>query len=219
MESNREVAGEVSSLLKSRGIFMVDIISSPGSGKTTLLDSLVSRLKGEFRIAVIIGDIKTTRDAQRIIGHDIPVIQIETDRFNRDCHLHSSWIQKCLESFDLDATDIIFIENIGNLVCPAEFELGEDEKITVLSVPEGEDKPVKYPQSFFAASTAVINKIDLLPYLKYDIEQVITDIKNIKPQINLFRVSALNGTGMDEFSSYIAEKARAKRSAVSAARK
>lgn len=215
MHSNREMAAEVSALLAQKKIFMIDIISSPGSGKTTLVDALIGILKKKYRIAVIIGDIKTTRDAERIIKHDVPVIQIETDRFNRDCHLESSWIMSCFDSFDLNSLDLIIIENIGNLVCPAEFELGEDEKFTVLSVTEGEDKPVKYPQSFLAASTAVINKIDLLPYLEYDLASTIRDIRNIKPGINLFQVSAAKGDGIQELADYLSEKIESKKASLS----
>lgn len=203
MHSNKETAEEVKDYLRQNGIYMIDIISSPGSGKTALVDALLSKMKEKYGIAVIIGDISTSRDAERIIKHNVPVYQIETERFNRDCHLESSWIMTCLKSFDLSALDIVIIENIGNLVCPAEFELGEDEKITVLSVTEGEDKPVKYPQAFFAASCAVINKIDLLPHVEYDVKLVEEDIKKVSPGIKIIKTSALKGDGIDELADYI----------------
>ncbi|MCU0848906.1 MAG: hydrogenase nickel incorporation protein HypB [Spirochaetes bacterium] len=213
MESNREMASDIKSLLKSKKIYMINIISSPGSGKTTMIDRIISSLKGKYRIAVIEGDVKTTQDAERLSRHDIQLIQIETERFGGGCHLESSWIMKCFESFDLDNTDLIIIENIGNLVCPAEFELGDDERMVVLSVTEGEDKPIKYPLVFNTSKTMVLNKIDLLPYLDYKLDRMSEYLKRVNPNIRVFNVSSTKGDGMDDLIRYIEENIKKKKSA------
>jgi len=203
LESNISKAEEIRSLLKEKNVYMCDIMSSPGSGKTTLTDRVLSVLKKEFRCAVIEGDIKTTRDAEKLAKHDIPIIQIETSLFGGDCHLESSWIRTCLESFNLDELDAVFIENVGNLVCPAEFELGDDERIVVLSVTEGEDKPVKYPLMFTSSQTLAITKIDLLPYLDFSMEELLENVKRVNPKMNIFMLSARTGEGMDAFLDHL----------------
>ncbi len=204
LASNESRAEEIRTLLKEKKIYMIDLMSSPGSGKTALLDRIIGSLKNRYRIAVIEGDIKTTRDAERLAGHDVPIIQIETSLFGGDCHLESSWIRKCLEGFDLDSLDLVIIENIGNLVCPAEFELGDDERIVVLSVTEGEDKPVKYPLMFNSSHTLLLNKIDLLPHLDYSIDEVMANVKRTNPKMTVFRTSARTGEGIDEFVAHLA---------------
>ncbi|MGV7930054.1 MAG: hydrogenase nickel incorporation protein HypB [Spirochaetota bacterium] len=204
LASNESRAEEIRTLLKEKKIYMIDLMSSPGSGKTALLDRIIGSLKSRYRIAVIEGDIKTTRDAERLAGHDVPIIQIETSLFGGDCHLESSWIRKCLEGFDLDSLDLVIIENIGNLVCPAEFELGDDERIVVLSVTEGEDKPVKYPLMFNSSQTLLLNKVDLLPHLDYSVEEVMANVKRVNPKMTVFRTSARTGEGIDEFVAHLA---------------
>lgn len=211
LASNESRAEEIRSLLKEKKVYMVDFMSSPGSGKTTLLDAVIGRLKGRYRIAVIEGDIKTTRDAERLAGHDVPIVQIETSLFGGDCHLESSWICKCLEGFDLNALDLIIIENIGNLVCPAEFELGDDERVVVLSVTEGEDKPVKYPLMFNSSHTLLLNKVDLLPHLDYSVDEVMENIKRVNPKMTVFKTSAKTGEGIDEFVAHLAESIEKKK--------
>jgi hydrogenase nickel incorporation protein HypB len=204
------MAAEIGALLNEKKVYMINIMSSPGSGKTTLVDKIIGRLKDRYRIAVIEGDIKTTRDADRLAKHDVPVIQIETERFGGDCHLESSWIRQCLDGFDLDSTDFIIIENIGNLVCPSEFQLGDDERFVVLSVTEGEDKPAKYPLAFNTSRTMVLNKIDLLPYLDYDMKELEANLAKVNPTINVFRVSATKGDGIDALVDHLAAKIKAK---------
>jgi hydrogenase nickel incorporation protein HypB len=203
LELNKNAAAEVKSLLRDKKIYMIDMMSSPGSGKTALNDRLIGALKKKYRIAVIEGDIKTTKDAERLAKHNIPIFQIETDRFGGDCHLESSWIKKCLEQFDLDNLDLVIVENIGNLVCPAEFQLGDDERIVVLSVTEGEDKPAKYPLMFNTSDTMVLNKIDLLPHLDYSIDEMMANLKKVNPKIRIFHVSAKTGDGMDALVEHI----------------
>ncbi|TFH40134.1 MAG: hydrogenase nickel incorporation protein HypB [Chrysiogenales bacterium] len=202
-ESNKNVAAEVKTLLGDKGIYMIDMMSSPGSGKTTLIDSLIHSLKGKYRIAVIEGDIKTTKDADRLARHDIPIFQIETDRFGGDCHLESSWVKRCLEQFDLDSLDLVIIENIGNLVCPAEFQLGDDERMVILSVTEGEDKPAKYPLMFNTSDTLVLSKIDLLPHLEFDMAELMDNIRSVNPKISVFRVSSKTGEGIEALLDHI----------------
>ncbi|OHD66447.1 MAG: hydrogenase accessory protein HypB [Spirochaetes bacterium RBG_13_51_14] len=214
LESNKNAAAEVKELLKKKRIYMIDMMSSPGSGKTTLNDRLIGALKNNYRIAVIEGDIKTTKDAERLAKHNIPIFQIETDRFGGDCHLESSWVKKCLEQFDLDNLDLVIVENIGNLVCPAEFELGDDERIVVLSVTEGEDKPAKYPLMFNTSDTMVLNKIDLLPHLDYNMDELMDNIKQANPKIRIFRLSAKTGEGMDALVKHISDNIDRKRRSV-----
>ena len=212
MSSNKNVADEIKDLLKQKQNYIIDIMSSPGSGKTTLNDRIIGSLKNRYRIAFIVGDIKTTKDAERMAVHNIPIFQIETERFGGDCHLESSWIKKCLEQFDLDSLDLVIVENIGNLVCPAEFQLGDDERMVVLSVTEGEDKPAKYPLMFNTSDTLVLNKIDLLPYLDYSMAELMANLKKVNPSIRIFQVSAKTGEGMDALVRHISDKIDMKKS-------
>lgn len=202
-ESNKERASEIRELLQQHCIYMIDIMSSPGSGKTTIIDRIIDKFKHDYRIAVIEGDIKTTKDAEKLSLHNIPIIQIETSLFRGDCHLESGWIMGCLKNFDLKAIDFIIIENIGNLVCPAEFDLGEDERIVVLSVTEGEDKPLKYPLMFNSSHTLLLNKIDLLPHIEYSLSEVLENIKRTNPKMNVFQVSAKTGDGFESFFTHL----------------
>jgi hydrogenase nickel incorporation protein HypB len=212
MASNKNVAEEIKDLLASKKIYMIDMMSSPGSGKTSLNDLIIGALKKKYRIAVIEGDIKTTRDAERLAKHNIPIFQIETERFGGDCHLESSWVKRCLEQFDLDDLDLVIIENIGNLVCPAEFQLGDDERVVVLSVTEGEDKPLKYPLMFHTSDTLVLNKIDLLPYLDYSVDELLVNLKKVNPKIKIFQVSAKTGEGMEALFVHISDNIDKKKS-------
>ncbi len=205
-ESNAQVAGEIKDLLRQRKIFMIDMMGSPGGGKTTVTERIINSLKDKYRIAVIEADVSTTRDSEKLARHGIQIIQIETNLFGRECHVESSWVKKCLEDFDLDNIDFVIIENIGNLVCPAEFELGDDTRVVVLSITEGEDKPVKYPLMFSSSQTVILNKIDLLPYLNYDINEVKENIKSVNPGMEIFEVSAVTGQGFEALINSIDEK-------------
>ncbi len=202
-DSNRERAAEIRELLQHHSIYMIDIMSSPGAGKTTITDRIIENLKKSYRIAVIEGDIETTKDAEKLSRHNIPIVQIETGLFRGDCHLESGWVMGCLESFDLEKLDFIIIENIGNLVCPAEFDLGEDERVVVLSVTEGEDKPIKYPLMFNSSQTLLINKIDLLPHLEYSLSEALNNVKRTNPEMKVFEVSAKTGEGFDAFIAHL----------------
>lgn len=166
LEANEKMAAHVRRLLSDKGILTLNLISSPGAGKTTLLERTLRDLAGEFRMAVVEGDLQTDNDARRVAATGAQAVQINTDG---GCHLDSNMVLTALESLNLDGVDILFIENVGNLVCPVEFDCGEDAKVALLSVTEGDDKPEKYPLLFNLAKAMVLNKIDLLPYVDFDL--------------------------------------------------
>jgi len=201
------------------------VMSSPGSGKTTTLEKTLSYIIPEIKSAVIVGDICTSNDANRLATTGVSVVQINTDEFGGDCHLAAHVVEKAACNLDLDAIDLLIVENVGNLVCPAEFDIGEDAKIVVLSVTEGEDKPVKYPLMFRVCDAAILNKIDLLPYLDYNREEVLNNIRQVHPEMNreevlnnirqvhpempVFELSAKTGDGFTPWIEWL--KSRVKR--------
>lgn len=189
-----------------RGIFAVNIISSPGSGKTTLLERTLDALKGEIQCAVITGDQRTERDAERLRGRGAPVVQIET---GNSCHLQAEQIESSLPQVLGCAPRILLIENIGNLICPAAFELGEHEKVALLSVTEGEDKPIKYPVLFSGASLVVITKVDLIPHLDWNRSENEHFIRQVNPSVPIVEVSARSGDGMGAWLAYLRNRAAA----------
>ncbi len=201
LDRNQNKADEVRSLLASSGVLMVNIISSPGSGKTTLLEKTTEALFQKFRIGVIEGDITTDRDAQRLKRFGIPICVINTEG---GCHLDSHSISRALPSFDLQSLDVIFVENVGNLVCPSQFDLGEAFKLAMVSTTEGDDKPAKYPMLFREAKAVLLNKIDLMPYTDFNIENFTGDLKQINPAIRRFDVSCTRGYGLDMWFEWIA---------------
>ncbi len=186
----------------STGLFVLNLVSSPGSGKTSILERTLSDLSGTTRFAVLEGDQQTANDADRIAATGVPVHQINT---GAGCHLDAHMVGHGADHFDLDALDILMIENVGNLVCPAAFDLGEDHKVAVLSVTEGEDKPLKYPQMFQAADILLINKIDLLPHLRFDMEKCREFARRVNPKIRIFELSCHSGEGMDAWYRWLAE--------------
>jgi len=200
LEENENKANQIRETLKKKNITMLNLISSPGSGKTTLLDSTIAQLKTNHKIAVIEGDVATDRDAQRLKAHDIPIVLINTDG---GCHLNSLAIENALGELDLDNLDIIFIENVGNLVCPAEFDLGENAKIALISTTEGDDKPIKYPFLFREAQIAILNKIDLISYTNFSKDSFYNDIKKINASLPVIETSCTNNTGLEEWFSWI----------------
>lgn len=206
-DSNEEIAAQNREKLSQEGILTVNILGSPGAGKTSLLEASSILLKDKIQLAVIEGDLSTARDADRIGAHSIPVIQINT---NGGCHLDAKMISKVLPGFNLGEIDLMIIENVGNLVCPATFDLGEDFKIVVLSIAEGEDKPVKYPRTFLEAQAVVINKVDLLDFSDVDIETLKNDILNINPQIKIFEVSCRLREGLDAWTDWLISKVKEK---------
>ena len=176
-------------------VFVLNVMSSPGSGKTTTLEKTLVHLAPEIRSAVIVGDICTRNDADRLARSGAPVVQVNTDEFGGDCHLAAHVIDKAAAGFDLESIDLLIVENIGNLVCPAEFDIGEDARVVVLSVTEGEDKPAKYPVMFRECDAALLNKIDLLPYLDYDKEAALKYIGQVHPGMPVFEISAKTEEG------------------------
>nr|WP_321442681.1 hydrogenase nickel incorporation protein HypB [uncultured Cohaesibacter sp.] len=200
MAKNDDYAAANRKWLMGRGIFALNLVSSPGSGKTTLLTRSITDLAGEFPVSVIEGDQQTANDADRIRETGAPAIQINT---GKGCHLDGHMIGHALESLAPAEESLLFIENVGNLVCPAGFDLGEAHKVAILSVTEGEDKPLKYPDMFHAADLMLLNKVDLLPYLTFDVEACIANARRINPKIKVLPVSATSGEGMQSWYQWI----------------
>lgn len=197
---NNRLANFNRALFKEKGIFVLNLVSSPGSGKTTLLERTLRDLSHKLRCAVIEGDQQTDNDALRIAATGVPVRQINT---GAGCHLDAHMIMHGTESFDLDNLDLLLIENVGNLVCPAAFDLGEHHKVVVLSVTEGEDKPLKYPQMFHNSTVMLLNKTDLLPHLDFDVEKCKEYARRVSPGITIFEVSARSGEGMEAWYQWL----------------
>jgi hydrogenase nickel incorporation protein HypB len=210
LDVNEKMAAENRKLFAAKGIFVINVMSSPGSGKTTALEKTLAHMMPEFRCAVIVGDICTTHDADRLAISGAPVVQINTEEFGGDCHLTAHVIEKAAGSLDLEGIDLLIVENVGNLVCPAEFDIGEDSRVVVLSVTEGEDKPVKYPLMFRQCEAALLNKIDLLPYLDYDKRKAIDYIHQIHPQMPVFEISARTEEGFGPWLDWMKAKVRSK---------
>jgi hydrogenase nickel incorporation protein HypB len=197
---NKEIALENEKVFKEKGIYVLNIMASPGAGKTTFILSTLDYLSDKFKVGVIEGDIASKVDADRIKEKGVSVVQINT---GGACHLESRMVKKALSHFDLDALDILIIENVGNLVCPAEFPLGEKLKVTLLSIPEGDDKPEKYPLMFSESDVVLLTKIDLLPLLNFDLNKVKRVISGLNPSVRIMEVSALKGDGMEEWFSFL----------------
>ncbi len=197
--SNKAVAATIREKLSQRGILTLNLISSPGAGKTSLLESLASRIRPEHEMAVIEGDIETERDAERIRAQGIPAWQIKT---GGACHLEAKMIGKLFPEIPSEL-DFLFIENVGNLVCPASFDLGEHIRCVLLSSPEGDDKPKKYPKVFTTSDCLLITKADLVPLLPFDIERAKKEALEINPALQTFVISSLTGSGLDEFVEFL----------------
>ncbi len=200
LNANNQIAQRNRELLDSHGVLAVNLMSSPGAGKTSLILETLKRLKGKVRTGVIEGDISSSIDAEKISKEEIPVIQINT---GGECHLDANMTSPALSNLHLDNIDLLLIENVGNLVCPGEFELGEHKKAVLLSIPEGDDKPYKYPLMFNIADAVLINKIDLLPYLKFDLEGFTRAVKEINRKAEIFQVSCTTGQGIEHWVSWI----------------
>ncbi|MFC1798886.1 hydrogenase nickel incorporation protein HypB [Thermodesulfobacteriota bacterium] len=203
LDVNDEIARQNRELFEAKNVFVLNVMSSPGSGKTAILEKTMQRLVGDVTSGIIVGDICTTNDAERLAVSGTPVIQINTDEFGGDCHLAAHAIRKAAEELDLDAMDLLIVENVGNLVCPAEFDIGENARAVVLSVAEGEDKPVKYPLMFRECDIALLNKIDLLPYLDYDIKTAKENILKIHPGMPIFEMSAKTLDGFEPWIQWL----------------
>ncbi len=200
LEANDRIAEENRNRFKDAGVYVVNLMGAPGAGKTTLLERTIRALKPKLRIGVIEGDIVGSDDAERIDALDVPVVQINT---GGACHLDANMISEVLDELPLNKLDMLIIENVGNLVCPAEFKVGEDMKMMVLSITEGHDKPLKYPLMFRESSALVLNKIDLLPYMNTDMNKVRNDSMALNPKLKIFEVSCASGAGIETWATWL----------------
>ncbi|MBR3457005.1 MAG: hydrogenase nickel incorporation protein HypB [Selenomonadaceae bacterium] len=205
---NDRVAAENRAMFADKGVYVINLMGSPGSGKTSVLEKTMEKLKGELRMAVIEGDLFTSKDADRIAKHEVPVIQINT---SGGCHLDAAMVQKVARKMDLAALDLLIVENVGNLVCPAEFDVGEDDKGVVLSVTEGDDKPLKYPLIFKESAVAILNKVDILPYCNFDMEAAREDISALHPGMAIVETSCTTGLGIDSWCEWLRQRVEEKR--------
>ena len=203
LEANESQAEKNRQHFKDKNVFVLNVMSSPGSGKTETLCKTLKMLMPKIRTGVIVGDICTRNDAQRLEASGVKVVQINTDQFGGDCHLTANMIEKAAKEFDLDNLDLMIVENIGNLVCPAEFDIGENARVVVLSVTEGEDKPLKYPLMFQVADAAILNKIDLLPYLDFNAKEAVDNMQKVHPKMPVFKLSAKTEDGFEPWIEWI----------------
>jgi len=205
LKRNDEIAEENRKALKQKSIYVFNLLSSPGAGKTSILERIIQRLKERVNIGVIVGDVQTDNDAKRINKYEIQTVQIIT---NGACHLDSKMVKNAIKKIDLNNVKVLFIENVGNLVCPSNFDLGEDVRVVIMSTTEGDDKPLKYPPMFYSADVMIINKIDLLPYLSCNIDEIKNNALKINPNLKIFKTSTIDGTGIDGLCDWIMEKTK-----------
>jgi hydrogenase nickel incorporation protein HypB len=204
LAANERLAQENRELFHRNDVFAINLMSSPGAGKTSLLEAMGRELGGRLRIAVIEGDIQSTLDAERVAAAGLQAVQIETAGA---CHLDANMIRSSLSDLDLPTLDLLVVENVGNLVCPAEFDVGEHRKVMLLSVTEGDDKPLKYPLMFKESQVLLISKVDLLPYVRCDLDKIKEAARMINPEIRIFAVSTYTGEGLADWHSWLLEQA------------
>ena len=205
---NDRLAAENQAMFADKKVFVLNFMGSPGAGKTSVLEKTMERLKDKIKMAVIEGDLFTSKDAERIDKYGVPVIQINTAG---GCHLDANMVQKTVREMKLDELDLLVVENVGNLVCPAEFPVGEDARAVVLSVTEGDDKPLKYPLMFKESEIALLNKVDLAPYCNFNMDSAKKDITSLHPGIEVLEVSCTKGQGIDEWCDWLLKKIAAKK--------
>jgi len=210
LEANDRIAARLRDDFARRRVLVLNLISSPGSGKTSLLERTLNDLAGELRMAVIEGDLQTDNDARRVAASGAQAVQINTEG---GCHLNSSMVSEAIQALDLDGLDILFIENVGNLVCPTEFDCGEDAKIALLSVTEGDDKPQKYPYLFHKAGAMLLNKIDLLPYVDFDVQKARAHATALNPGISIMEISCRARTGLEAWYDWLYDAVKSKKEA------
>lgn len=208
LEANDRISDELRKMFSVQKVLVLNLISSPGSGKTSTLERTLTDLRDEFKMAVIEGDLLTDNDARRVAATGAQAVQINTDGA---CHLDSSMVLEALKSIDMEGLDILFVENVGNLVCPAEFEVGEDYKISLLSVPEGDDKPEKYPLLFAESSVMLMNKVDLLPYVDFELDRASRFAKALNKDIEIYPISCKSGEGLDGWYGWLRDKVKEKK--------
>jgi hydrogenase nickel incorporation protein HypB len=205
LKHNDEIARSLRNRFQEAGVFVVNLVSSPGSGKTAFLESTLTKMRSDFRVAALVGDLATENDANRLARSQVPVRQIITGTV---CHLEAAMIERSLEDWNLRELDFLFIENVGNLVCPSSYDLGENLRVVLLSVTEGEDKPLKYPSIVNSADVAVITKTDLSGAVEFDCAAAVQNLQAVRPGIEILRVSAKTGSGMDGWLEFIASRRR-----------
>jgi hydrogenase nickel incorporation protein HypB len=203
LKANERIAEQNKQLFNEKGILVINMMSAPGAGKTTLIEHTINALKDKYRIGVIEGDIQSTYDADKIAATGVQVVQINT---GGACHLDGNMIHETFPQLELDTIDLLIVENVGNLVCPAEFKMGEDFKVMLLSVPEGDDKPLKYPLMFHESSALLINKIDLLPYVDCRVEKIRHESLKINPNLKIFEISGKTKEGLDSWFEWLKGK-------------
>jgi len=200
LEKNDQIAQKNRDDFNTHNVYTINVVSSPGSGKTSILEQTIGHLKGKLNLSVIEGDVQTDNDARRISALDVPAVQIVT---HGGCHLEARLVRDALENVDLQKTQLLVIENVGNLVCPSNYDLGEAHKVVVVSTTEGDDKPIKYPNMFRNSSVLIINKIDLVPYLNCNVDELEKNALQINPSLKVFKTSCTTGEGIDEWCSWL----------------
>ncbi len=205
LDKNDSLAAELRQRFDEHHVYVLNLLASPGSGKTSTILATIDALRDEFNIAVIEGDIASSVDAEKIKNQGIPAVQINT---GGACHLESAMLKRAIDVLDLSRLDLIIIENVGNLVCPTDFYLGENSKVMILSVPEGHDKPLKYPGVFQASDAVILNKVDTLPVFDFDREAFEASVRELNPAAPIFPIAATKGDGVEEWAEYLAEKIR-----------
>ena len=208
LEANDTIASRNQQLLDKHKVFVINIMSAPGAGKTSLILQTLTRLKGKLNIAVIEGDVASTVDAEKVQGKAKAVVQINTRNMPESCSLMAAMIESALKDIPLDDIDLILIENVGNLICPAEFTLGEHRRVVISSLPEGDDKPIKYPLIFVDADAVIISKMDLLPHVDFDIAAFRRSITGLNPKVEVFQLSSKTGEGVERWCSWILEQVK-----------
>ena len=207
LDANDTLARANRDLFDRAGTYTINMMSSPGAGKTALLERTLERLRGKLRLGVLEGDVQTTLDADRLARFHIPLVQVNTDPgFGGECHLDANMVRSGLGELPLEDIDILIIENVGNLVCPAEFRVGEDVRVMVYSVTEGEEKPLKYPLMFRSADLVLVNKVDLLEHLDFDLEQFLGNLDAVNPGVRTVLTSARTGQGVDEWCDWLGQR-------------
>ncbi|MEM7575436.1 MAG: hydrogenase nickel incorporation protein HypB [Bacteroidota bacterium] len=210
LQANDFVADSIRKQMAEKQTLLINITSSAGSGKTTLMQETAKRLKGQLNMAVMVGDLDTERDADRIRETGIQARQIVTGGI---CHLEAQMIWQAMQVMDLEGVDLLFIENVGNLVCPASYDLGEDYRVTLLATTEGDDKPKKYPRMFLTSELMLVSKADLLPYLPFSVEAVVSDAREVNPDIETLSISSTTGQGIDEWCQWLLDRVAEKKEA------
>ena len=203
LDANDRIAQGNRAIFDEKGIYVINLMSSPGAGKTTLVERTIEGLKDRYSIAVIEGDIQDTHDAERVARYNIPVVQINT---GGGCHIDANMVREALPGLTLDGVDLLINENVGNLVCPAEFKIGENDKVMILSTPEGADKPSKYPLMFHESSVLLINKMDLMPHVSFDLAKARADAVKCNPDLQIFEVSCRTGEGLEAWLSWVSAR-------------